>query len=510
MQFDLTPLTPPALSKEQQAREDELELGYKELGSDMAGWRDGIARARLRLQVFDKDFGEGDDFIGGADVDVTDLIRAATGENTTITQPLKNIAGYSAGDLVFSVRCSGGTLHVVALSCVDMSDPDAVTKVAEAGGGIKLLFMAFFFLVMYFVVGCAFYQNYEDFTFVESIYFCVVTFTTVGYGSPVPTTDAGKIFTIGFALLGIGVISVSIAIIAGFAMSKAAAKDAKDAESISGTDVVEEDPMAVALKEETKQIVGGLAQFVVVIALGAGVFCQLEGVSAVDGLYWAAITASTVGYGDVLAKTDEGMIFSCFFILVGCTIMANVISLPTDIYMGRQQRKKMEMVLNAKLDRALFEEMDADGSGDISKDEFLLYMLENLGLVEMGQLRRLESRFNELEESGVLDSYLASKQAEAAEADTEVGAGEDETKDVGAAALQEAAGEESEVAVSPLMAGLAAENGPAQQASVPPPAESPGSAKIKLAPIAGRRKVRIAPEPEAEQDEGGAANDEAT
>ena len=102
--------------------------------------------------------------------------------------------------------------------------------------------------------------------------------------------------------------------------------------------------MAVALKEETKQIVGGLAQFVVVIALGAGVFCQLEGVSAVDGLYWAAITASTVGYGDVLAKTDEGMIFSCFFILVGCTIMANVISLPTDIYMGRQQRKKMEMV----------------------------------------------------------------------------------------------------------------------------------------------------------------------
>ena len=167
-------------------------------------------------------------------------------------------------------------------------------------------------------------------------------------------------------------------------------------------------------------------------------------------------------------------------------------------------------VLNAKLDRALFEEMDADGSGDISKDEFLLYMLENLGLVEMGQLRRLESRFNELEESGVLDSYLASKQAEAAEADTEVGAGEDETKDVGAAALQEAAGEESEVAVSPLMAGLAAENGPAQQASVPPPAESPGSAKIKLAPIAGRRKVRIAPEPEAEQDEGGAANDEAT
>ena len=88
--------------------------------------------------------------------------------------------------------------------------------------------------------------------------------------------------------------------------------------------------------------------------------------------------------------------------------MAGVISLPTDIYMSRHQRKQMATVLNAKLDRALFQEMDVDGSGDIDENEFMMYMLENLGLVDINQLRRLKSRFKKLQEDGVLTAYKAS------------------------------------------------------------------------------------------------------
>lgn len=39
------------------------------------------------------------------------------------------------------------------------------------------------------------------------------------------------------------------------------------------------------------------------------------------------------------------------------------------------------------------------------KDEFLLYMLENLGLVEIEKLRLLNTRFAELEEDGILEKY---------------------------------------------------------------------------------------------------------
>ena len=77
-----------------------------------------------------------------------------------------------------------------------------------------------------------------------------------------------------------------------------------------------------------------------------------------------------------------------------------------------------------------------------------------------------------------------------------------------AAAAAPSAAEETDAAVSPLMAGLAEENAASGEngpAAVAPPAESPGSAKIKLPALpGGRRKVRIAPEPDAEEGGGGA------
>lgn len=47
------------------------------------------------------------------------------------------------------------------------------------------------------------YESIEGWSFFESLYFTVVTLTTLGYGDYVPKTDAGKLFTIFMALGGI-------------------------------------------------------------------------------------------------------------------------------------------------------------------------------------------------------------------------------------------------------------------------------------------------------------------
>jgi hypothetical protein len=52
--------------------------------------------------------------------------------------------------------------------------------------------------------GIVFYMLIEHWTFVDSLYFCVTTLTTVGFGNPAPTTDAGKLFTVFFVLSGVG------------------------------------------------------------------------------------------------------------------------------------------------------------------------------------------------------------------------------------------------------------------------------------------------------------------
>jgi voltage-gated potassium channel len=50
------------------------------------------------------------------------------------------------------------------------------------------------------------YWRFEDWTFIEALYFSIVTLTTVGYGDFSPTTAGTQIFTIVYILTGFGVL----------------------------------------------------------------------------------------------------------------------------------------------------------------------------------------------------------------------------------------------------------------------------------------------------------------
>mgnify|MGYP001588769398 CR=1 FL=1 len=50
------------------------------------------------------------------------------------------------------------------------------------------------------------YHYLEGWSWVDSAYFSVVTLTTVGFGDFAPQTDGGKVFTIFYIIMGIGII----------------------------------------------------------------------------------------------------------------------------------------------------------------------------------------------------------------------------------------------------------------------------------------------------------------
>jgi voltage-gated potassium channel len=64
------------------------------------------------------------------------------------------------------------------------------------------------------ITGTLFYWRFEDWTIIQSLYFSIVTLTTVGYGDFAPTTDATQIFTIFYILTGIGVFVALLASVA--------------------------------------------------------------------------------------------------------------------------------------------------------------------------------------------------------------------------------------------------------------------------------------------------------
>ena len=62
-------------------------------------------------------------------------------------------------------------------------------------------------------VGTMFYSKAEHFSHLDAFYFSFTTLTTIGYGDFYPVTVVGKIFTISYALIGLGVMGSFLAVV---------------------------------------------------------------------------------------------------------------------------------------------------------------------------------------------------------------------------------------------------------------------------------------------------------
>lgn len=62
--------------------------------------------------------------------------------------------------------------------------------------------------------GTMFYRHVEDWTWIDSLYFSVTTISTVGFGDLTPQTDYGKLFTVLYIFVGVGIF---VALVSQFA-----------------------------------------------------------------------------------------------------------------------------------------------------------------------------------------------------------------------------------------------------------------------------------------------------
>tara|TARA_R110001606_G_scaffold198133_1_gene345665 strand:- start:2785 stop:3120 length:336 start_codon:yes stop_codon:yes gene_type:complete len=55
-------------------------------------------------------------------------------------------------------------------------------------------------------IGTVVYHYLESWSWLDSLYFSLITLTTIGYGDFSPQTDSGKWFTIFYIIIGVGII----------------------------------------------------------------------------------------------------------------------------------------------------------------------------------------------------------------------------------------------------------------------------------------------------------------
>lgn len=71
-----------------------------------------------------------------------------------------------------------------------------------------------FLVALTLMSGTLFYHKFEGWAWLDAAYFSVATMSTVGYGDLAPKTDAGKIFTMVYIVVSIGLFVALVSQIA--------------------------------------------------------------------------------------------------------------------------------------------------------------------------------------------------------------------------------------------------------------------------------------------------------
>lgn len=257
----------------------------------------------------------------------------------------------------------------------------------------------------------AFCFLFEKWTVIDALYFGVVTFTTIGYGDLHPTTDEGRLFTIFFALYGIGILGLFLGVLGEKlvetheSMMKGARR--RNRQMITNLLTPRQSVMHGMQKKQTKSAIGfawnlvkieaPIVGLVLAFALMIGHF---EKWSFVKTIYYGVISATTVGYGDVAPSMQSMRCFCVLFLPLAVAVFCEVLGRIAGAYVEYRIDKREQAYLARKLTARDLEAMDASRDGKVSWGEFLVFMLKAMDKVEEDDLVELRRAFDRLDKGG--------------------------------------------------------------------------------------------------------------
>ncbi len=206
-----------------------------------------------------------------------------------------------------------------------------------------VLFYAFFMVVL----GTLLFHWLEGWDYLDSLYFIVITITTIGFGDLAPTTPLSKLLTIFFGINGIVLLLVFFDLIRRVRrmerLETSAPVRAQDRKSGAPSrpkppalqELSQRFPIFHLLKGTMTRLFlidllrdahsrGVLLYAAVTIVVGAIAFHMVEGWSFLNAMYFMVITMTTIGYGDLTPTLPWGKILTIFFGLNGIVVLLSL------------------------------------------------------------------------------------------------------------------------------------------------------------------------------------------
>lgn len=270
-------------------------------------------------------------------------------------------------------------------------------------------------------VGAACY--FEGWDVLTSLYVMVQIITTIGYGDITVSTPAAKVlcglYVVGTLML-IGTILTDL--MDKFVKTNQEVLRAK-LRSVQAklSDEVKDDEDAKKKFGTVNELVTSFFMFALFVALGTVFYATYESCSCsygftriegcvpdkcpetggrvktwVDSFYMSLITLTTVGFGDHSPASAVGRAVGCLWMLLGVVACGNFVSAFGQMILTKdKERKRLERV-----SKGLFNKIDKNSDGTLSRIEFRTYALIKFGLVSEEDLDEIDQLFRAIDTDG--------------------------------------------------------------------------------------------------------------
>lgn len=143
----------------------------------------------------------------------------------------------------------------------------------------------------------------------------------------------------------------------------------------------------------------GLALGVVVLCIGVGVlFLRFaEGLDWIDSVYLSVMSVTTVGYGDRAFKTLHGRIFAAVWLLLSTLAVARAFLYLAEARVDKRHRRVAKWVLHRDITVQDLLAADINNNGFISKSEYVIYKLKEMGKIGEKDIMQICNQFSKLD-----------------------------------------------------------------------------------------------------------------
>ncbi|XP_061369821.1 two-pore potassium channel 3-like [Gastrolobium bilobum] len=254
-------------------------------------------------------------------------------------------------------------------------------------------------VIVYMSSGSGSFKGTTTFMPVDAAYFTMVTLCTIGYGDIVPDTTFTKIFTCGLILVGFGFIGFLLNGLVAYICDTQEAfllnmMDENRYKKILSTYMVDEEKGRMRIRTKVC-----LALVVVIGCIAIGTFTVhfVEDLNWDDSFYLSITSVTTVGYGDYSFKTVTGRCFAIIWLLVSPLAVTRAFLYLTDYSMHKRNRQVAKWILHKKITLSDLVAADLDNDGSISKSEFVIYKLKQMGKITEIDIIQISKQFDSLE-----------------------------------------------------------------------------------------------------------------